>query len=72
MINVSVIIPSFNGAHKLPIVLQSLSQQIYKDFELIIVLDGSTDNSIQIIELFEKDFNKFKIIHQENKGRACT
>lgn len=66
---VSVIIPSYNGAKKLPSVLAALENQNRDDFEVIVVLDGSTDESIKVLESGKWNLN-LKIHYQENKGRA--
>lgn len=70
MTTVSVIVPTFNGAHRLPFLLNSLAQQIFQDFELVVVVDGSTDNSHQVLKRFNSVFKNFKIVIQTNKGRA--
>ncbi len=50
--------------------IRALEQQTFKDFQLIIVVDGSLDNTVEAIQ--EKDFNfsNFRIIEQENRGRS--
>lgn len=68
---VSVIIPSYNGAKKLLNILAALEVQTYKDFEVIVVLDGSTDNSLQVLQSRQWQFD-LKIVEQENKGRSAT
>lgn len=68
----SVIIPTYNGAHKLPTLLDSLLQQTYRDFELIVVVDGSTDNTIEVLSNYKDKFPDFKIIQQSNQGRAVV
>lgn len=47
--HVSVIIPTYNGAKKINNILDSLEQQSFKNFETIIIIDGSTDNTLEII-----------------------
>jgi glycosyltransferase involved in cell wall biosynthesis len=69
---VSVIVPTYNGAEKLPGILKALSQQSFKDYELIVVIDGSTDNTIEILEKWQNQILSFKTITQQNKGRACV
>lgn len=59
MPKLSVIIPNWNGAELLKICLASLKKQTFKDFELIVVDNGSTDQSI---ELIRKDFKAAKIV----------
>ncbi|MFN0187172.1 MAG: glycosyltransferase family 2 protein [Bacteroidia bacterium] len=66
---VSVIIPSYQGATKIVHILESLSNQKANLFEIIVIVDGSTDNTI---ELLSGNYFKglVKIIEQTNKGRA--
>jgi glycosyltransferase involved in cell wall biosynthesis len=66
----SVIVPSYNGAAKLPVTLEALCHQSMDDFETIVVLDGSTDNSLQIVEQFEGRLPRLKILNQPNRGRS--
>jgi glycosyltransferase involved in cell wall biosynthesis len=68
---ISVIIPTYNGAKKLPNILTALSQQNFKDFETIVVIDGSTDNTVEILEKGKNwGLKDFKYIQRENGGRA--
>ena len=67
MINVSIIIPVFNGEKYLKKCLDSVKSQIYNDFEVIIINDGSTDNTSKIIETYLTD-KRFKVINQDNRG----
>lgn len=69
--SVSVIIPTYNGAHKILNILKALEQQTLKDFEVVIVIDGSTDNTAQIIKNNKFKLN-LKIISRENGGRAIV
>src|SRR5688572_7831011 len=66
---VSVIVPTYNGERKIPALLTSLRRQSFIDFELIVVIDGSTDNTRKIVETTETPFPK-TIIVQPNLGRA--
>jgi len=61
---ISVIIPTYNRLEKLKRAVDSVLSQTYKDFELIIVDDGSTDNT----RTFFENFDGIKYIYQENKG----
>lgn len=69
MVKVSVIIPVYNSEKKgLADCLESLTKQSYKDFEAILIDDGSTDNSLQICREFKKKDNRIKVISKENSG----
>lgn len=68
---ISVVIPLFNKAHTIVNTLNTVLNQIYKDFELIIVNDGSTDNSVEIINSNFSD-NRIRIINQKNAGVAAA
>lgn len=59
--------PVYNNEKYLPLAVKSIQEQTFTDWELIIVDDGSTDNTPQIADkLAEKD-NRIKVIHQENQ-----
>jgi glycosyltransferase involved in cell wall biosynthesis len=69
---VSVIIPTYNGAAKLPALLQALLAQTFTDFELVVVVDGSTDNTMEVLNAYVPRFRQMKIIVQKNRGRAAV
>ncbi len=71
MPRVSVIIPTFNYARFLEIAVQSVLDQTYQDFELIVVDDGSTDNTKQVMAGFEHD-SRVKYVFQSNLGDAAA
>lgn len=48
--------------------LDSLIEQSYKDFELIMIDDGSTDNTLEIIEKYKKKIDNLTLLHQEHGG----
>ncbi|MBZ4027788.1 glycosyltransferase [Lactobacillus johnsonii] len=64
---VSVIIPVFNAGKNVENCIQSLLNQTYKNFEILIIDDGSTDNTLTILEKYERN-KKIKVIHQTNSG----
>ena len=66
----SVIIPTYNRRYFLKISLESVLEQTFKDFELIIVDDGSTDKTYKLIKGY-KD-KRIKYLKQENKGPASA
>jgi len=66
---VSVIIPTFNRGWILKEAIDSVLTQDYKDFELIVVDDGSTDNTSEILASYGNDI---RVLFQENKGVSAA
>ena len=67
--NVSVIIPTFNRAAFLPKTIQSVLDQTAQDFEIILVDDGSTDNTAEVLDEFK---DRLTYIKQTNQGPASA
>lgn len=68
---VSIVIPTYNRAHILPRAIQSILNQTYQDFEIIIVDDGSIDHTHDVVRLFsDKRINYAKQL--SNKGEAAA
>jgi glycosyltransferase involved in cell wall biosynthesis len=67
---VSVIVPTYNGAHKLPGILNALRNQSCTPDEILVVVDGSKDNTETVLQEFQGKISFLKIIYQENRGRA--
>lgn len=65
---ISVIMPVYNKARYIEKTVNSILSQTYKDFELIIVDDGSTDGSELICDKFEQSDSRVKVFHIENAG----
>lgn len=63
----SLIIPAYNVEKYIKKCLDSVLNQTYNNYEIIIINDGSTDNTSKILESYKSD-KKIKIINQENKG----
>ncbi|MER2227410.1 MAG: glycosyltransferase [Carnobacterium sp.] len=72
MVAVSVIMPIYNVADGLKKSIQSFLNQTYRDFELILVNDGSTDDSGNICDEFKKTDSRIQVIHQENAGSGLA
>jgi len=69
---ISVIIPTFNGVHRIINALKAIEDQAVQEIEVIVVVDGSTDNTIELLKNSRLKFTKFNIISQENRGRAAV
>ncbi|SJZ87260.1 Glycosyltransferase involved in cell wall bisynthesis [Segatella oulorum] len=69
---VSVIVAVYNVAPFLDKCLTSLKAQTLKDFEVILVDDGSTDNSGKMCDAYAQEDNRFKIFHKANGGVASA
>ena len=69
---VSVIVPVYNAAEFLPECLDSLIGQTLKDIEIICVNDGSTDNSLEILNAYAQNDSRIKVLSQENSGRTVA
>ncbi len=67
-VKISIIMPVYNTDKYLSDTLDSIIGQTYKDFELIIINDGSTDDSLRIAEKYARSDERIKIIDQPNKG----
>ena len=68
MPEISVIIPTYNTSKYLHECLESVLSQSFKNFEVICINDGSTDNSLEILKQFQNKDPRIKIIDQENQG----
>ncbi|XOV91909.1 MAG: glycosyltransferase family 2 protein [Bacteroidota bacterium] len=68
--DISIIIPTFNGRQKIKFTIQSILNQTMEPLEIIVVIDGSTDGTKEI--LAQEYGNEINVINQENQGRACT
>ena len=69
---ISLIIPVFNTEKFLKKALESVEKQTFKYFETIIVNDGSTDKSAEIIENFAKKNKNVTVINQSNQGLSAA
>jgi len=69
---ISIIIPVYNVEKYLRVCLDSVINQSYSDYEVIIVDDGSTDSSPSICDQYCSKDSRFQVIHQENMGLASA
>ena len=65
---ITIIVPVYNGEKYIDQCINSILNQEYKNIELILVNDGSKDNSKLILDNWAKRESKIKVIHQENSG----
>ena len=70
MVKVSIGIPVYNVSEYLRQCLNSVLRQTFTDFEVILVDDGSTDDSFRICQEYAAKDSRFKLFHQENGGVA--
>ena len=69
---VSVIVPAYNCAEYLPRCLDSLLVQNYPAVEVILVDDGSTDETGNCCDRYAEQYDTVKVIHQKNQGQAAA
>lgn len=67
---ITIFTPTYNRAYKLTTLFESLTKQTFKDFEWLIVDDGSTDNTKQMVEGFIKSSNfSIRYFYKQNEGK---
>lgn len=69
---VSIIVPVYNVEKYLGDCIESILRQSFNDFELILIDDGSTDESGNICDTYEKKDDRIIVIHQANQGQSKT
>lgn len=65
---ISIIIPVYNVEDYIKECLDSLLMQTYKDLQILIVDDGSTDKTMDMVKDYEDKFEDFTILYQKNQG----
>ena len=65
---ISIIVPVYNVKDYLHYAMESLFRQTYKDFEVILVNDGSTDDSLRLCEDYARKYENIHLFHKENGG----
>lgn len=72
MCKISVIIPVYNTKPYLARCIESVLDQTYEDWELLLVDDGSTDGSDMVCDMYVKDDSRIKVFHNRNQGPAAS
>ena len=69
---ISVIVPAYNYAHLLPRALDSVLAQWAGDIELLVVNDGSQDNTAEVLAEYQARHPQLQVVHQANAGAAAA
>ncbi len=69
-LELTIVIPTHNRAEILSRCLEHLAEQTFQDFQVIVIDDGSTDNTKEVAHSWSFRFKNFKYIHQENLGQG--
>lgn len=69
---ISIIVPVYNVEKTLELCVKSILNQTYKDFELLLIDDGSTDKSSMICDSFTNVDSRIKVYHKQNEGLSET
>ena len=69
---ISVLLPVYNGARYLERAVQSILDQTERDFELLVIDDGSTDGSLVILQRFASQDARVRLVARENRGCVAT
>lgn len=69
---VSIIIPCYNAQNYIDACVNSLIQQTYQNWECILINDGSTDNTLDLIKNFESKDNRILVLSQDNSGPSSA
>lgn len=72
MVEVSVIVPVYNGELYIDKLIESILAQTFKDFELIIVDDGSKDGTKEVVKKYQKKDKRIKYIYQKNMRQGAA
>lgn len=69
---ISIVMPVYKAEPYLPRAVESILQQSYKNWELLLVDDGSPDASGALCDAYAKKYNRIHAIHQKNRGQAAA
>lgn len=71
-VKISVIVPAYNVQKYLERCINSILNQTYQNLEILIIDDGSTDDTGKMCDEYQKKDSRIKVIHQENKGLSAA
>ena len=73
MPKISIILPTYNGAKRIARAIQSVQKQSLRDWELLVVIDGSTDGTFSVVSDIAKNDERIRIVNnKENQGIQKT
>lgn len=72
MVKISCIMPVYNAEKYVSSAIESILNQTFRDFELLILDDGSKDGSLEIIKYYAKQDSRIKYFHRKNRGLPYT
>ncbi|MBQ7792832.1 MAG: glycosyltransferase family 2 protein, partial [Clostridia bacterium] len=69
---ISIIIPVYNAAHYFERCIKSVLEQTYKNLEIILIDDGSTDGSEKLCDQYKEIDDRIKVVHKKNGGQSSA
>ena len=69
---VSVIIPAYNAATTLPRMLDAIKAQTFENFEVVVINDGSKDDTQSVLEKYQSEDSRIRVFRQENQGVSAA
>ncbi|MBQ8429662.1 MAG: glycosyltransferase [Clostridia bacterium] len=69
---ISVIIPAYNVEKYIEMCIDSLLQQTYNDLEIVVINDGSSDKTKEILDKYSQNHANIRVLHTENRGVSCA
>lgn len=69
---ISIVVPIYNAYSHIPALIESVCNQTYANWELLLVNDGSKDNSLELCNKYAAEDARIKVLHQENQGPSAA